>query len=68
MKVPNLNNHNIQLDDWYGHYAIDEGKDFLVYAPLAGVFFLADTVIVQQLEETMGTGDNENGEMLELVA
>lgn len=68
MKVPNLNNHNIQLADLSGHYAIDEGKVFLVYAPLAGVFFLADTDTVQQLEETMGNGDNENGEMMELVA
>lgn len=39
MKVPNLNKYNIQLADLSGHYDVETGKIFLIYAPLAGSFF-----------------------------
>lgn len=69
MQVSNLNSHNIQLADLSDHYKIDEGKVFLVYAPLAGIFFLADADTVQRLEAAISNGDDENDdEIKELVA
>ena len=64
MQVPNLNDHNIQLADLSRHYGIEEGKVFLVYAPLAGVFFLADADTVQRLEAFVENGDDEEMEEL----
>lgn len=66
MQTPNLNNINVQLADLSQHYKIEAGKVFLVYAPLAGVFFLADTDMVQRLENAVTSkGDKEFEELLE---
>lgn len=50
MRTEKLNRNNIQLVDLHNHFSIDEGKAFLVYAPLAGVCFLADASTVNDLE------------------
>ena len=53
MEVPNLNKYNIQLADLSGHYKIEAGKIFLIYAPLAGSFFLADAETVKRMERSV---------------
>lgn len=65
MHTPNLNNINVQLADLARHYEIEEEKVFLVYAPLAGVFFLADVDTVQRLETSVENGGDK--EMKELL-
>lgn len=50
MKTPSLNKRNIQIADLSSHYTVTEETYFLVYAPLAGVYFLADANTVGCLE------------------
>lgn len=69
MQTPNLNHINVQLADLSQHYNIEAGKVFLVYAPLAGVFFLADADTVQRLESAVkNKGDKECEELLEQLS
>lgn len=67
MKVPNLNKYNIQLADLSEHYDVETGKIFLIYAPLAGSFFLADAETVERLERSVES-DESDDEMKELLS
>lgn len=52
MKTTNLNKNDIATVDLSPFYpGLPEEKLFLVYAPLAGVFFQADRATVEQLED-----------------
>lgn len=66
METPNLNNHNIQTEDLARHYMIEQEKFFLVYAPLADAFFLADANTVERLEEAIES--EEDKELEELLS
>lgn len=66
METPNLNNHNIQTEDLARHYMIEQEKFFLVYAPLADAFFLADANTVERLEEVIES--EEDKELKELLS
>jgi len=54
MNTSCLNHHNIQIADLCNFYPhIRVGQLFLVYAPLAGVSFLADSDNISKLEEEL---------------
>ena len=56
----NLNNNDVQLADLCYYYDIPQGKVFLVYAPLAGIYFLADADEAERLDRAMaGNADDE---------
>lgn len=67
MKVPNLNKYNIQLADLSGHYDIEAGEVFLIYAPLASSFFLADAETVERMERSVESNEYDD-EMKELLS
>lgn len=68
MKTDNLNKCDIQLADLSQYYGIDAGKYFLVYAPLAGIYFLSDAENVDKIEAAIGRNspavDEETAELL----
>ncbi len=50
MKTPFLNKLNIQIADLALHYDVEQESCFLVYAPLAGIYMLADADMIAKLE------------------
>lgn len=64
METPNLNNNNIQIEDLARHYVIEQEKFFLVYAPLADAFFLADANTVRRLDRAAKGGEDKEMEEL----
>ena len=65
--MPNLNKYNIQLADLSGHYDIEAGEVFLIYAPLASSFFLADAETVERMERSIESNKYDD-EMKELLS
>lgn len=55
----NLNEHNIYTADLSAYYEVEPGKYFLVYAPLKGVFFIADKDGLQSLPEQLFEPDEQ---------
>ena len=50
MKTPFLNKRNVQIADLESHYTVPKSTYYLVYAPLAGLYFLSDSDTVLRLE------------------